>query len=283
LGVPGEPAVPPQIRVFYAEPPIDSDNLSIHALGANEWMAPCIINRPAGTGDHLLMAFHQEMELSPGAEPVRVPGDCLMVWTPTDGHYYGRTDQPWNHSWIHCDGTFVAKQLAAARIPTNTPIADFAPDILERCVADIHREIHGHARPDEVIVENLLHNLIREIGRVVHVRAAGGDIPPAFLELRRHLEAHFAERIVLADLACRMRCSVPHFCAEFKRHFQTSAIEFVIRLRLHRAHMLLRDHNVGISAIAAEVGYDDIHHFSKLFRKRYGMSPRAMRAHLATG
>ena len=145
-----------------------------------------------------------------------------------------------------------------------------------------HREIHGHARPDEVIVENLLHNLIREIGRVVHVRSAGGDIPPAFLELRRHLEAHFAERIVLADLACRMHCSVPHFCAEFKRHFQTSAIEFVIRLRLHRAHMLLRDHNVGISAIAAEVGYDDIHHFSKLFRKRYGMSPRAMRAHLAT-
>jgi len=31
------------------------------------------------------------------------------------------------------------------------------------------------------------------------------------------------------------------------------------------------------------VGYDDLQHFSKLFRRRHGVSPRAMRRKLAGG
>jgi AraC-like DNA-binding protein len=274
-------AVRPPIRVFYAEPPIASDNLSIHAMGSRELMRPCIVNRPTGTGDYLIMAFHHQVELRPGAEPELHPGRCLVVWDRTSGHYYGNRDREWLHSWIHADGAFIAKHLAAARIPLNVPIADFDPALIEACVEAMHQEIHGHARPDEVIVENLLHTLVRQVARVAHAQAGRSGIPPAYLELRRWLEAHFAERITLADLAARVHCSVPHFCNEFKRHFQSSAIEFVIRLRLHRATMLLRDHNHRVSDIARAVGYDDIHHFSKLFSKHYGRSPRAMRQHLA--
>ncbi len=271
------------IRVFYAEPPLDSDNLSIHAMGSRERMRPCIVNRPTGTGDFLIMAFHQQVELRPDGEAAVFPGRTLMVWEQTSGHYYGCRDQEWLHSWIHVDGAFIVKQLAAARIPLNRPIPDFDPTFIETCIEAMHQELHGYARPDEVIIENLLHILFRQVARVAHAQEARVDVPAAYLELRRWLEAHFAERITLAELAARVHCSVPHFCNEFKRHFQSSAIEFVIRLCLHRATMLLRDHNHRVSDIARAVGYDDIHHFSKLFSKHYGRSPRAMRQHLAAG
>ena len=45
-------------------------------------------------------------------------------------------------------------------------------------------------------------------------------------------------------------------------------------LTLEKAKELLEKGWGGsIQEVAAEVGYDDAYHFSKLFKKRYGMSP----------
>jgi AraC family transcriptional regulator of arabinose operon len=273
----------PPIRVFYADPPILSADLAIHALGTRERMRPCIVNRPAGTGDYLLMCFHGEVELWQDGQPQLMPGRTMVVWDPGSGHYYGNRTRPWWHSWIHCAGATVAALLRASGLPCNTPINGIDPMLLEAGIEGIHREITGNVLPDEVVIANLLHNVLRQVARARQAPGGPSAVPPAYLELRRWLEAHFTERITLEELAQRVHCSVPHFCNEFKRHFASSAIEFVIRLRLSRATMLLRDRNHRIGDIARAIGYDDIHHFSKLFSKHLGCSPRTMRKRLATG
>jgi AraC family transcriptional regulator of arabinose operon len=279
---PGSSPLAP-IRVFYAEPPVLSPGLEIHGLGTRERMRPCIVNRPAGTGDYLVMCFHGEVELWRDGQPVLLPGRTLMIWDTSSGHYYGNRDTAWWHSWIHCAGSVVAGLLGATGLPCNTPLAGVDPMLLEAAIEAIHLEIIGNARPDAVIVANLLHNFFRQASRVVQAQGGDGAVPPLYLELRRWLEAHFAERITLDELALRVHCSVPHFCSEFKRIFAISAIEYVIRLRLSRATMLLRDRNLRIGEIARSVGYDDIHHFSKIFSKHLGCSPRMLRKRLSSG
>ncbi len=274
----------PPIRVFYADPPLSAAcGLEVHALGTRERMRSCIVNRPAGTGDYLMMCFHSEVELWQHGQPALLPARTMMIWDPASGHYYGNRTQAWWHSWIHCAGPTVAGLIGASALPCNTPLPGIDPAMLEAAIEAIHREITGNARPDEVIIANLLHNALRQVARAVQAQGGPGTVPGAYLELRRWLEAHFAERITLEELAQRVQCSVPHFCSEFKRHFATSAIEFVIRLRLRRATMLLRDRNHRIGDIARQVGYDDIHHFSKLFSKHLGCSPRTMRKRMASG
>ncbi len=44
----------------------------------------------------------------------------------------------------------------------------------------------------------------------------------------------------------------------------------------HAAH-LLANRNLTISEIALQVGYDDLFHFSKTFKKHFGASPRSYR------
>ena len=49
--------------------------------------------------------------------------------------------------------------------------------------------------------------------------------------------------------------------------------QFILRLRLKRAAKLLKKASGNVSEIAYQVGFSNISHFAKAFRKRYGLSP----------
>lgn len=63
------------------------------------------------------------------------------------------------------------------------------------------------------------------------------------------------------------------FSLEFKRHFGTSPVDYVLSQRLKQATYFLRDHNLTISEVALKVGFRDPFHFSRLFKKYHGISP----------
>ena len=61
----------------------------------------------------------------------------------------------------------------------------------------------------------------------------------------------------------------------------TSLSRFIWRRRIERAAADLRDpvlHSHGISLIAMSYGFNDLSHFSRVFRQRYGVSPRGYRS-----
>ena len=120
--------------------------------------------------------------------------------------------------------------------------------------------------------------VVRELRRVLPGPGAGGrSIPARFIEVRNYIGAHYRDRIRLASLAARCGLSAPYFGAQFRKYFEVSPIELIVRLRLDEAVHHLADVNLNISEIARRVGYDDIYYFSKLFKKRYGLSPRQFR------
>ncbi len=133
--------------------------------------------------------------------------------------------------------------------------------------------------PDNVIVGNHLHNVLRELSR-----SLSGErhmtVPPKLLEVKSWLEAHYWESVRLPDLADRSCLSVSRFCACFKHSFGRSAIDYLVRLRMENAAFLLRDVNMRVKEVAERVGYHDLYHFSKLFRKYHGVSPRGYRARM---
>ena len=67
----------------------------------------------------------------------------------------------------------------------------------------------------------------------------------------------------------------PYYISKiFKSETGDTLIRHLINLRLERAKELLGQGGTGsIQEVAAAVGYEDAYHFSKLFKKRYGISP----------
>ncbi|REE91313.1 AraC-like protein [Paenibacillus taihuensis] len=61
----------------------------------------------------------------------------------------------------------------------------------------------------------------------------------------------------------------------FKQATGLSLTRYLATLRMERAKELLRRGGLSIAEIAAQCGYDDLHYFSRLFKKLEGMPPRA--------
>ncbi len=269
------------LKHFFKPYPIDTRALSIHGIGIQEEIGPALINRPRGTKDCLLMYFYQPCFVRDrSGEALRGPSS-FVVWEPSTPQWYGNPGGNWSHSWLHGEGYKLRRWLKEARIPWNTVLAVDEATVFERHLEMLHRELTGGFPPDEKIACNILENALREIGRELRMVQAPA-VPGWLLELRGHLDATYTKPIRLADLGRRFHRSIPYLCEQFHRHFQTPVMEYVIRLRLQRAAYLLRDQNLNIGETARLSGYEDIYHFSKMFKKRYGKSPRSYRAGTVT-
>ena len=88
-----------------------------------------------------------------------------------------------------------------------------------------------------------------------------------------YLETHHTEDISLDRLSDLMYISSTYISKVFKEETGDSPINYLIKIRLNRAKLLLQNQNITVKEVAESVGYQDAYHFSKLFKKHYGISP----------
>lgn len=92
-----------------------------------------------------------------------------------------------------------------------------------------------------------------------------------------HAHAHLDEPLSLDALAAVAGLSPHHFHRRFRTAFGETPTAYVRRLRLERAAWRLLLHSDSILSIALDCGFNDHETFSRAFRRRYGLSPRAYR------
>ena len=89
-------------------------------------------------------------------------------------------------------------------------------------------------------------------------------------------------KLTLADAAMHAGMSRAGFCSFWKRETGETFMSFVTRHRLETACRLLKDPSLQVSYVCYESGFNDIPHFNRSFRRRFGVSPSAYRAGLKT-
>jgi len=87
----------------------------------------------------------------------------------------------------------------------------------------------------------------------------------------------------LGDCARVAGVTRAHLARVFKTEIGMGPIEALRTLRLDRAAMLLSRTNLPIQDIAAQTGFPNAFHFSKVFHAVYGRSPRDMRKAMLAG
>lgn len=122
----------------------------------------------------------------------------------------------------------------------------------------------------------MLHELERSRA-VVGRRIRGGLAPWQVRKVQAHIVAHLDQPIRSRDLAAILRMEPCHFSRAFRNSFGEPPIEYLIRRRMERAQELMLSTDAPLSVIALECGLADQAHFSRLFRRIVGESPRAWR------
>lgn len=92
------------------------------------------------------------------------------------------------------------------------------------------------------------------------------------------MEHHYAENLSLAELSKEAGISRFHFVNLFKKACGATPHQYLVRLRMNAAALLLEDANLSVKEIAAKSGYAEPAHFTRTFQKYFSQTPSAYRS-----
>ena len=111
---------------------------------------------------------------------------------------------------------------------------------------------------------------VREMGDVDGDKKESSIISDAKLFM---LDNFSNPNLMLQDVAREVNMSNSRFSTVFSQQSGQTFTEYLIYLRLNKAKELLRTTDEKTSQIASEVGYNDSHYFSYIFKKNVGITP----------
>lgn len=250
--------------------------MAIRGLAIQEHMPPIVVDRPA-TGDFLLMHFYTPARIVTERQTFEVTPHSVYIWPPDAHQCFGNAQNAWLHSWIHCDGSRVQAALESCGAPLGQPLQLEDGRLTEKYLRAIYDEMSEFVEPDPLILEGLFAVWMRELARASRVSPQSRTIPRRLVTVRQLIDNDPARPMTLGMLAAEAALSVTQFSAEFRRFFKTSPMNYVLRVRMHRALHYLSDHSMNISEVAQRCGFADPFYFSKQFKKHFGTSPRDYR------
>lgn len=96
-------------------------------------------------------------------------------------------------------------------------------------------------------------------------------------QVKQFIDTNYKQNLSLQDIASRFFISREYISRRFKQEFGMNISEYMEKIRIDNAKILLSNEKYMISTIAEMVGYQDGRYFSKIFGKLTGKTPREYR------
>jgi AraC family transcriptional regulator len=150
-------------------------------------------------------------------------------------------------------------------------------------VASVARRAAGELHmPDSVApfaVEGLALELLALTARLRNTEAIGAErrSPRWLSQARALLHDHYREQLRLAEVADAVGVHPVHLARVFRLKYGTPVGAYVRALRLAWAAGRLTDSDDAIAKVAHEAGFFDQSHFTRTFRRHFGLTPQAYR------
>ncbi|MEM7332393.1 MAG: helix-turn-helix transcriptional regulator [Chloroflexota bacterium] len=214
-------------------------------------------------------------------------GDITYVPAHMDNQWQFDGNHP------HCLHVLVAdefiKQIAGQTWQLDPASIHFRPQFhqrnitLKRIIFQLHQMILSKVEVENFQIERLgvelsTHLLANDSNKDINLEIGYKLSQNEFDALSTYILEHLHTPIKLNDLATHLNLSMFHFSRMFRNTTGTSPYEYLIQLRIEEAaELLLKSNKLPISEIAHRIGFSDQSHFTRHFKKRFGLTPLAFR------
>jgi AraC-like DNA-binding protein len=198
-------------------------------------------------------------------------GEIFVIYPQELAYYEADEKNPWRYLWVIFDGPKAEEILRSIGITEEQPM------------------LYPEERSTEILaaMEKLLYECEEEYQTIGNfyvllqtmkscIGASQKKIPPQqdyVDKIKRYIEYRYAEDVKVSELAehCGLNRSYMTKC--FTEDTGLSPKEYLMQYRMKKAKELLKNSELPISNVAYTVGYSDPLAFSKMGRKREGVSP----------
>ena len=125
---------------------------------------------------------------------------------------------------------------------------------------------------DPDIIRASIEALIVAVNKIEELGSADACTDARMIEIMNYVQANYID-ITLDDLAENFFLSKPYLSKYIKEKSGMTFGDLVKKIRMKKAKALLKSSNMTVENIAMSVGYQNVEHFNRLFKKAYDMTP----------
>lgn len=228
------------------------------------------IYRPHGTDDFVFIYFPEEMIFEFNGAEVTSKKNSVILFSPGSYQKFKAKDSFIN-SFVH----FTADEdfFKEFEIPTETLCYPNEYEGLNTLIKQLQKEYvsqKAHSKEMcDLIVRQLLILLARDINE-------GDDktLRGKFDKLRLNMIINCTKNVSSEELAEALHMSKSRFYEYYTDFYGSSPKQELLRARMELSKILLTNRNKTVKEIAYEVGFENVEHFTRYYKKSFGTSPR---------
>lgn len=239
-----------------------------------------VADRPAGRIDFLFIFVKTPSTfiIDNHIHSIIYPSVVLLdSYTP---HKYFSNHMQYIDDYLHFAVIDREEFIAKLIFPLNQPIQisnnSFISDILKM----IDKEFKLENRKSDEIYSLLIQLLMLKVGEEWSLyQKHNTDIPHYndLLAIRNMILSNPNQIWTIEELAQRAHLSYAYFQVMYKKAFGTTCISDVINTKIAQAKLLLTSTTLSVNQISQELGYNEVYHFIRQFKKSTGYTPGAFR------
>ena len=201
---------------------------------------------------------------------------------------YQRTSwlKPGEYLLLHLEPTLVAHAASDLIDTDSVEIVQqhkTRDPLIQHLGLALKSELESDGLGSRVYAESLFNTLCIHLVR--HYSTSGQNVLTDFGSLPKdklrcateYINENLEKDLTLAEIAASVGMSPYHFARAFKQATGLPPHQYLIKRRIDKAKHLLADRNLAIAEIAYRVGFASQSHFTTLFRKHTGTTPKAYR------
>lgn len=125
---------------------------------------------------------------------------------------------------------------------------------------------------DEDIIKSSIAALVSAVNQMAKSRNIREGLEERIVDIMNYIQKRYAD-VTLDILADEFGLSKPYLSKYIKEKSGMTFQDAVRKARMKKARAMLKETNQTVESIAAYVGYENVEHFNRLFKKAYEMTP----------
>lgn len=210
---------------------------------------------------HYVLSVKGILENARGTYEIK-QGEIFIIH-PFEVTYY-KADQkaPWHYCWIGFEMNLPA-HFCLEEDRMSVPHLEHIFRALKDCeVVETGREFYICSKIYELLVQLGSRQIEGKKMASIYVDQA-----------KNYIMANYMKPITVEGLAEKLGLERSYFSNVFKKQMGKSPQAYLVEFRLIKAAELMSLHNYKPKEASMSVGYNDLFNFSKMFKKKFGMSP----------
>ncbi|MCB5954332.1 AraC family transcriptional regulator [Enterococcus sp. CWB-B31] len=208
-------------------------------------------------------------------------GDIFFIDCMDYQHYQTISEEPWEMYWVHFYGgnseLFYQEFMKNGSNVFHSNTANLENPIHLILRQLLHVQENRHAQTDfqsSVLLHQLLNELLIQKNQLDFTYE---EIPDYVLAMKAFIDRQFKESLSMEQLEKQFHINKYQLNREFSRFIGQPPINYQINKKISFAKDLLRYSDQSIQEIALELGWDNFAYFSRLFKKKTGLTPGVYR------